>query len=287
MTTWRKRIIRIVGMMFVVVFFVVVYGGYSFFNPYDEVTIDIYGIPKNTNFVCLIADTENGTRAMEWSLSKVIPHSMHPDGCGASRLTGANKTKTHRAVRWISSDRVGILCRADQKWIAFWFDSPKCQPANRSYLFGGGSITIDISDADNNAPMDDNQLRDIGMNDELKNDGITNGLKLGDRSTGEVPPSSTDSFRMVVSDLIEARRYRDAVVYLKNGDAQLQANYDKTGFLAVGEDLIVLPGVYPEHDYVRDRDWFIPGTSDAIEDEAWQNIATEFAKRYNQHRVSK
>jgi len=108
-----------------------------------------------------------------------------------------------------------------------------------------------------------------------------------DHLAGEIPTYSTAAFRSVVSDLIDEKRYQDAVAYLESGDARLQAEYDKTGFLAVGEDLIVLPGVYPEHRYERQRDWFIPGTSDVIEDDTWQNVATKFAEQYNQHRIGK
>ena len=48
--------------------------------------------------------------------------------------------------------------------------------------------------------------------------------------------------------------------------------------------MILLPGVYPEVEYDRARDWEMPGTSDAIEDTEWQRAAGDFAERYNRLR---
>lgn len=53
------------------------------------------------------------------------------------------------------------------------------------------------------------------------------------------------------------------------------------------EDTIVLPGVDPDALFDPDRDWELPGTSDAIADgaqEAWQLAATHFASQYNRER---
>ena len=65
------------------------------------------------------------------------------------------------------------------------------------------------------------------------------------------------------------------------------ATYDKSGYLAVGEDMIVLPGVDPKVSFERSRDWYIPGTQDAIEDMSWQKAATRFAEQYNRIRDGK
>ena len=72
--------------------------------------------------------------------------------------------------------------------------------------------------------------------------------------------------------------------YLESSDPIRQSDHDKTGYYAVAEDLVVLPGVYPDVEYVSERDWEFPGTSDAVEHQVWQNAATDFAIKYNQHR---
>jgi hypothetical protein len=97
-------------------------------------------------------------------------------------------------------------------------------------------------------------------------------------------PYSPESFRTDVGRFIQAKRYDLATAYVMSADPARQAAFDKTGYLAVGEDEIVLPGVDSPIRYDRSRDWFMPGTSDAIEDKAWQCAATKFAAAYNQKR---
>ena len=89
-----------------------------------------------------------------------------------------------------------------------------------------------------------------------------------------------DSFRDTITSLIQEEHYCDAVAYLESVDPAVQAAYDEKGYLAVAEDLIVLPGVYPDIEPAAD-DWCFPGTQDAIQDKQWQDAATEFAARYN------
>jgi len=94
-----------------------------------------------------------------------------------------------------------------------------------------------------------------------------------------------ETFREDVNSLIAQKEYAAATEYLNSANAVQQAQFDKTGYLAVGEYGIELPGVAPSIFYDRDRDWFMPGTSDAIEDIAWQQAATTFAEKYNRARL--
>ena len=91
-------------------------------------------------------------------------------------------------------------------------------------------------------------------------------------------------FRGDVTALIAARRYADATLYLESADADRQADFDAAGYFVVGQFAIVLPGVASTTDYDPARDWYVPGTQDAIEDAAWQAAATDFARRYNLRR---
>ncbi|MDB2685580.1 hypothetical protein N9Y42_00010 [Mariniblastus sp.] len=102
-------------------------------------------------------------------------------------------------------------------------------------------------------------------------------------TTFEQPGNSELSFRQHVVRLVSAKRFDDAVSYLKTIDPIEQADADDDGYLAVAEDLIVLPGIYPDIEFDNERDWEFPGTSDVIEHEQWQESATEFATKYNQH----
>jgi hypothetical protein len=98
------------------------------------------------------------------------------------------------------------------------------------------------------------------------------------------PPYFPESFRTEIIRLIQAKRYDVASAYLRSADPARQVEFDKAGYLAVGEDDIVVPGIDANVRYDRSRDWFMPGTSDAVENKAWQRAATHFAAAYNQKR---
>ena len=103
----------------------------------------------------------------------------------------------------------------------------------------------------------------------------------------EAPPAyGPASFRGDLEQLIRAKRYGVAIAYVRSADPERQAEFDKVGYLAVGEDMIVLPGAPSSVSYDRSRDWFMPGTSDAIENAEWQRVATEFAAAYNRRRTA-
>ena len=155
-------------LVLIIAVFCITYGCYRFFNPYDKVTTNIQGLPVNADFVCMVADTDDGLKAMEWSLAKVLPFSMHPDRSTVSSLVHG-KTSHHANVRWIFSKRVGVLHRtADRAWTVSWFDPPASQPEGRSFLFGGGSVTMDLSNTNNQQQMSTEQLRSLGMEHALK-----------------------------------------------------------------------------------------------------------------------
>ena len=102
-----------------------------------------------------------------------------------------------------------------------------------------------------------------------------------------IPTYSAESFRAVLTTLISEKRYHAAVAYLRNANPELQTEFDQTGFLAVAQEDIYLPGVDSDIHFDCGRDWEFPGTSDVVENIEWQKSATEFATRYNQHRQGK
>ncbi len=92
------------------------------------------------------------------------------------------------------------------------------------------------------------------------------------------------TFRADITRLIEAKDYRAAVRLVKAADVDRQVSADAAGYMAIGGYAIFLPGIDSQIMFDRSRDWYVPGTSDAIEDGEWQHIATEFATRYNMRR---
>lgn len=57
-----------------------------------------------------------------------------------------------------------------------------------------------------------------------------------------LPPYAPATFRIDVTRLIGEHRYQEAAAYLQSADAKRQAVHDRSGFIAVAEDAIVLPG---------------------------------------------
>lgn len=95
------------------------------------------------------------------------------------------------------------------------------------------------------------------------------------------------TFRAEIARFINSRQFHKATALVRAADVERQVKFDGAGFVAVGEDTIVLPGVDPNVMYGRQRDWYMPGTSDVIQDRTWQAAATKFAKQYNLRRAGK
>ena len=99
-----------------------------------------------------------------------------------------------------------------------------------------------------------------------------------------IPEYQPETFRTDVGEMIQNEQYRDAIRLLSQVDINVQLNHDEEGYLLIAEDLIYRPGVPGEFSFPEDGDWEIPGTSDAVINEAWQDAATSFARRYNESR---
>lgn len=91
-----------------------------------------------------------------------------------------------------------------------------------------------------------------------------------------------ETFRQDIAAQIAAKCYARAVRLLGAADIEAQVTYDLSAtapsYLMIAEDLIVTPGIVDER---VPNGWVFPGTSDALYDEAWQDAATDFARRYN------
>lgn len=92
------------------------------------------------------------------------------------------------------------------------------------------------------------------------------------------------SLRANITRLIKTKDYRAAVALLNAADVDRQLSADGSGYIGIGGYSIDLPGAGPGSTFDRSRDWFVPGTSDVIKDREWQEVATEFARRYNNRR---
>lgn len=98
------------------------------------------------------------------------------------------------------------------------------------------------------------------------------------------PEYQPETFRADIETMVRNEQYRDAIRLLAEVDIAVQLDQDEEGYILIAEDLIYRPGMPDEFSFPEDGDWEIPGTSDAVVNEAWQDGATSFARRYNESR---
>ncbi len=97
-------------------------------------------------------------------------------------------------------------------------------------------------------------------------------------------PHNPATFHADIERLIAAKDYRSATLLLRTADPAKQVQHDPAAYAAIGGVGIYLPGITAAR-YDPARDWFLPGTSDAVQDRAWQSAATDFALQYNRLRA--
>lgn len=147
------------------------YGIYLCFHPYDRVDIEVRDVPADTVFVCLVADRSGRPDLMHWSLEKVFPFTMHPDKCIVSERLGSEVGPLRASVRWVSSERVGVLLKATSgRWRIAWFSAADSRVQDRSLVFGGGSWRASLRDAVSEQQFDEGALRAVGLDYALKNE---------------------------------------------------------------------------------------------------------------------
>jgi hypothetical protein len=153
-----------VALLATVVGLSIVYGGYLFLNPYDEVAVEVSDVPSDTKRICLVADVNNEPVVMLWSFKKVFPSTMHPRGCTVSVRVGDDKLPHNAAVRWVANRRVGVVLTSKSGvWRVAWFDQARSRIQERSFLFGGGKWRASLLDASEEQVLDESSLRKLGL----------------------------------------------------------------------------------------------------------------------------
>lgn len=162
MSQWGIAARAIAGALFIACTSIA-YLGYRFMDPYDRVAVDIGGVPPNTEWLCLIAETNEEPRVMDWYLTKVFPFTMHPAGSVVSLLRDSERQHSAK-VKWVHSQRVGVLYRSTGgDWTIAWFGSAGMRLADRSWLLGGGSVALRIQDADSKEAVAASRLEALGV----------------------------------------------------------------------------------------------------------------------------
>jgi hypothetical protein len=97
---------------------------------------------------------------------------------------------------------------------------------------------------------------------------------------------SPSTFRSEVESLVREKRFDDAIALLKAASVEQQVSHDQNGYIGLGFEAVVFPGITAKVDYDPKRDWLMPGVSDdlSIGTEAWHIAARNFASAYNRRR---
>jgi hypothetical protein len=161
---------RILAMVACLLLFV--YAAYLYFTPYSEVAVKAHGLPADSIFACLVADTADGPKVMLWSMKYLGPFTMHPDRCTVSTYF-ARDSIDEAKVRWVQTNRVGVLSQArGGNWSIAWFDAVKSNVRGKSLLFGGGFWEGDVRDSNERQGLSPEQLRSLGMDYQLKTEAV-------------------------------------------------------------------------------------------------------------------
>jgi hypothetical protein len=138
---------------------------YFQFHPRDRIAIEITNVPAGTRFLCLVAETEEGIVAMNWSPSMIVPFAMNPRDCTISYVMGTGPVIANRYVMWRFGSRYGVVTRQDEKvWRVYWFQAQDVPLAGRRFLLGEGTAAFDLLKAKAEQPAAD-LLRRLGIED--------------------------------------------------------------------------------------------------------------------------
>ncbi len=117
---------------------------YFQFHPRDRVAVEIKNIPADTRFLCVVAETDDGMLAMNWSPAKIMPFEMKPGGCTMSYVMG-QPAISNRHVMWRFGSRYAVVTRqAEKAWQVHWFQAESVPLQGRGLLLGEGGVSFDI-----------------------------------------------------------------------------------------------------------------------------------------------
>lgn len=137
---------------------------YFQFHPRDRITIAVKSIPVDTRFLCIVAETDEGIIAMNWSPSMVVPFEMEPRDCTMSYVMGRPEISDW-SVMWKFGSRYGVVTREpDKVWRVHWFQADEVPLVGRSVVLGEGAATFDILKA-RTEQLPAETLRQLGFED--------------------------------------------------------------------------------------------------------------------------
>ena len=135
---------------------------YFQFHPRDRVVVTIKNVPAETRFLCIVAETDEGIRAMNWSRSNF---EMEPRDCAISYVINDGHAIPNQFVMWRFGSRYGVITRHPEKvWRVHWFQAEDMPLEGRSFLVGEGTAVFDMLKAKTEQPAAE-VLRGLGIDD--------------------------------------------------------------------------------------------------------------------------
>ncbi len=134
-------------------------------HPRDRTAVTIKNVPAETRFLCIVTETDEGIRAMNWSPSMIVPFEMEPRDCTISYVMHDGPTISNRFVMWRFGSRYGVVTgRSEHMWRIHWFQVANVPLQGRGFVFGEGAATFDILEAKaEQLPAD--AIRQLGFED--------------------------------------------------------------------------------------------------------------------------
>ncbi len=137
---------------------------YLFFSPADRVAVSVHGLPPNTRWLCLIAETATEPVALGWYRTKVYPFVVSPPGSTLGRF---EKDPFVDWVQWRNGQRYGVLTRTlDREWKVWWFDVPDVPLRGRLWILGGGRVELQLTHGRRPETPRDAFIRRLGFTSE-------------------------------------------------------------------------------------------------------------------------
>lgn len=117
-------------------------------EPRDLVRVSLEGTREPFNFICVVGENEGQPTSFQWYREKLGWGTMTPVGSKTTALEDFSTPGPHSLddpVKWVDSDRYGILLRRpDRSWIVWWFDEEEVPLEGRSWICGGGNAHFDL-----------------------------------------------------------------------------------------------------------------------------------------------
>ncbi len=133
--------------------------------PPDHVGFVITNLPDDARSVYLLSDAQGRIRPMQYYVGEVLQKPKKVAPAPYSFDYSRNDHAAAGFVAWEPGDRYGVAVKsAAGTWQVFWLPAAQVPLEERSVVFGGGTIRIDLSKVVAR-PLSDDAVDTLGLED--------------------------------------------------------------------------------------------------------------------------